>query len=53
MTTITAYCYKCDSEKEVESIYIGKEGYLNIRLICKHSVCYVTQKEPVYGNETI
>jgi len=40
MKDITAYCEKCDSEIEVESIYIGKEGYFNIRLKCKHSILY-------------
>ena len=45
MKGITAYCHKCDSEKEVESIYIGKDGYFNIILECKHFDYYKFVKE--------
>ena len=40
MTYITAYCEKCDTDVEVESIFIGKDGYLNFHFTCKHSVTY-------------
>ena len=44
MTYITAFCSKCGYEKEVISIYIGKDGYFNIRLKCKHSILYKFHK---------